>query len=309
MAKPTLLINSGAWWKLSWLARTSKTEVSGIGILGSWPQMRMTDFQLVGQLATPGTTRFTHDGWFDHQEKYGDAKIDVNVYSRVWVHTHPGESATPSGVDRKTWETQFGLFPWAIMLIVARGGQWHCEIRVKEPFLVSDCDVQTYDGKYVADTDLWVAERGALVALEPPPATIDNVQQYHSGRTDSVSQWKPTLRWFATATAADVQPVISNKARYNDPQNWRWFREFLPDLLWFVHKPGEWWAYDRTKLVGPQLEVFDRMKARVASYQDKNTTPTIHNYRLAALRRSLADLARTRYDDYDSPLLLEATDV
>lgn len=304
MVKPVLQINSGAWWKLSWLGRTSKTEVSGIGIMGLWPQMRMTDFRLVGQIATDGTTKFTHDGWFDHQEKYGDAKIDVNVYSRVWVHTHPGQSATPSSVDRETWETQFGVFPWAIMLIVARGGQWHCEIRVKEPNIVSECDVQIYDGKYVADTELWIAEREALVA-EPKVEIVrpENVQY-----GDRRATWMPTLRWFATATAADVQNVISNKARYNDPQNWRWFKEFLPDILWYAHNPGEWWAYDRTKLTGPQLEIFDRMQSKVAAYQDKNATPTMYAFRMSALRRALSAAVRQRQRDDDGILLLTAED-
>jgi hypothetical protein len=41
---------------------------------------------------------------------------------RVWWHTHPGESAEPSPIDRVTFARAFGACDRAVMLIVAADG-------------------------------------------------------------------------------------------------------------------------------------------------------------------------------------------
>jgi hypothetical protein len=47
----------------------------------------------------------------------------------VWLHSHPGDSPHPSGTDERTFRRVFGGCNWAIMFIVARGGQTYARLR------------------------------------------------------------------------------------------------------------------------------------------------------------------------------------
>ena len=44
------------------------------------------------------------------------------------MHTHPGDSASPSGTDEETFARCFGNSDWAIMFILARGGQTYARL-------------------------------------------------------------------------------------------------------------------------------------------------------------------------------------
>jgi hypothetical protein len=46
------------------------------------------------------------------------------------VHTHPGSSAQPSNTDEETFRRCFGTSDWAVMFIVARGGQTYARLRL-----------------------------------------------------------------------------------------------------------------------------------------------------------------------------------
>ena len=48
---------------------------------------------------------------------------------RLWLHTHPGSSAQPSGTDEATFERVFGQCDWAVMFILARGGETYARLR------------------------------------------------------------------------------------------------------------------------------------------------------------------------------------
>jgi hypothetical protein len=62
---------------------------------------------------------------FDEQVDFGRRPEE---FGRIWVHTHPGESARPSATDEATFSRVFGGCEWAVMLIVARGGQCYARL-------------------------------------------------------------------------------------------------------------------------------------------------------------------------------------
>jgi len=47
----------------------------------------------------------------------------------VWMHTHPGNSPEPSRTDEVTFARVFGRADWAVMFIIARGGQTYARLR------------------------------------------------------------------------------------------------------------------------------------------------------------------------------------
>lgn len=50
-------------------------------------------------------------------------------FMRIWAHSHPGDSPTPSCTDEETFARVFGPSDWAVMFILAKGGQTYARLR------------------------------------------------------------------------------------------------------------------------------------------------------------------------------------
>jgi hypothetical protein len=72
---------------------------------------------------------FEDEAVADFFDRMVDAGRKPEEFGRIWVHTHPGNSAEPSGTDELTFARVFGRADWAVMLIVARGGQIYARLR------------------------------------------------------------------------------------------------------------------------------------------------------------------------------------
>lgn len=71
------------------------------------------------------------------------AKKDIHPYQcqRIWIHTHPGNSASPSGTDQKTLDRISEGCPWFVMFIMAKGGQYTCTLRCRYQHPVTGSDL------------------------------------------------------------------------------------------------------------------------------------------------------------------------
>ena len=58
-----------------------------------------------------------------------DTELTPERFARIWIHTHPGDSARPSGTDERTFARVFGGCDWAVMAILARGGESYARLR------------------------------------------------------------------------------------------------------------------------------------------------------------------------------------
>lgn len=104
------------------------TEVGGFGICPGDPLV-VEDIQLVKQTCTWSTVSFDDESvadFFEHQVEQG---LRPDQFARVWIHTHPGRSALPSHTDEDTFERVFGNTDWAVMFILACGGQTYARMR------------------------------------------------------------------------------------------------------------------------------------------------------------------------------------
>ena len=67
--------------------------------------------------------------------EFFDEQIDAGrrpeQFGRIWIHTHPGDSAQPSHVDEETFSRVFGPCDWAVMFILAREGETYCRLRFR----------------------------------------------------------------------------------------------------------------------------------------------------------------------------------
>jgi len=131
----------------------------------------------VAQLCTYVSVRFDDGAVAD----FFDAQVDQGrkpaQFARIWVHTHPGNSAQPSGTDEETFARCFGSSDWALMFILARGGNAYARLRFSagpggeipvpvridysRPFPASDCAA-------------WEAEYARCVMPEDPWWSVED---------------------------------------------------------------------------------------------------------------------------------------
>ena len=127
--QPTLEFTPTAWLKLQCLCHAGDTEIGGFGIVPDPPELLVTDFVTVKQRCTAVTVKFDDDAVADHFEDMVDRGLKPDQFARCWLHTHPGDAPTPSGVDEETFERVFGGCDWAIMFILAHGGATYARLR------------------------------------------------------------------------------------------------------------------------------------------------------------------------------------
>ena len=128
-AIPALRFSPYAWAKLLFLRDCGDTEVGGFGISAENDLLLIEDVRLIGQHTTLVSVQFDDEAVADYFDEQVDAGLSAERCFRLWLHTHPGDSAEPSSVDEETFERVFGRCDWAVMAILACGGETYARLR------------------------------------------------------------------------------------------------------------------------------------------------------------------------------------
>ncbi len=126
---PRLRFSPYAWAKLLFLRDAGGTEIGGFGITPADDLLLVEDICLVQQICSAVSVRFDDEAVADFFEQQVDLGRNPRQFARIWVHTHPGNSAQPSGTDEETFARCFGRSDWALMFILARGGETYSRLR------------------------------------------------------------------------------------------------------------------------------------------------------------------------------------
>lgn len=126
---PTLRFSPTAWAKLLFLRDYGDTEVGGFGIVSSSDVLLVSDIQLVKQTCSIAHVAFNDDAVADYFDAQVDEGLQPEQFARIWIHTHPGGSPLPSSVDEETFERVFGNSNWAVLFILACGGDSYARLR------------------------------------------------------------------------------------------------------------------------------------------------------------------------------------
>ena len=118
-----------AWAKLLFLRDYGETEVGGFGICPSHPLL-VEDIRLVQQTCSWASVVFDDESVADFFEDQVENGLNPEQFARVWIHTHPGNSADPSMTDEQTFARVFGSTNWAVMAILAKGGESYARLRL-----------------------------------------------------------------------------------------------------------------------------------------------------------------------------------
>lgn len=129
-SRPAVVIfNAYAWAKLNYLRDKGSTEVGVFGIALHDSPLTVVDIIMVKQKASIASIKFDDIAVANFFEDQVEAGKQPYQFARIWLHTHPGNCASPSGVDVSTFEDVFGRCDWAVMAILARGGDISARLR------------------------------------------------------------------------------------------------------------------------------------------------------------------------------------
>ena len=124
----SLRLSPVAWAKLLCLRDLGETEVGGFGITAADDLLYVEDILLVRQVCSSISVVFDDYSVADFFDRQVDAGRRPEQVGRLWVHTHPGSCPNPSGTDEDTFARVFGRTDWAVMFILARGGQTYARL-------------------------------------------------------------------------------------------------------------------------------------------------------------------------------------
>jgi proteasome lid subunit RPN8/RPN11 len=127
--QPILRFSPTAWAKLAYFCHRGDTEIGGFGVSRADDLLAVEDFITICQKVTAVSVAFDVEAVADYFEAQVDAGRQPEQFSRIWMHTHPGNIPEPSGIDESTFCRVFGGCTWAIMFILARGGRTYCRLR------------------------------------------------------------------------------------------------------------------------------------------------------------------------------------
>lgn len=127
--QPRLRFSPVAWAKLLFFRDCGPTEVGGFGIAPAGDLLYVEDVRLLRQSCTVVSVAFDDASVAEFFDEQVDAGRRPEQFGRIWIHTHPGSSAEPSSLDEATFARAFGACEWAVMCIVARGGETYCRLR------------------------------------------------------------------------------------------------------------------------------------------------------------------------------------
>jgi proteasome lid subunit RPN8/RPN11 len=123
-----LRFTPAAWAKLYFFCHAGETEIGGFGLTDPDDPLLVTDFLTVRQSVTAVSVEFDDQAVADLFEEQVDQGRRPDQFARIWCHTHPGNCPEPSGTDEETFARVFGSCDWAVMFILAKGGQTYCRL-------------------------------------------------------------------------------------------------------------------------------------------------------------------------------------
>ncbi|HRX85684.1 MAG TPA: hypothetical protein P5572_11765 [Phycisphaerae bacterium] len=127
--RPVLRFSPYAWAKLCCFCHRGDTEIGGFGISRPDDLLLVEDFVTLRQGATFVSVAFDDDAVADFFEAQVEVGRRPEQFARIWIHTHPADCPQPSTTDEATFQRVFGSCSWALMFILARGGQTYCRLR------------------------------------------------------------------------------------------------------------------------------------------------------------------------------------
>jgi hypothetical protein len=129
--EPALTFAPLAWLKLQFFLHAGDTEIGGFGISAEDDLLYIQDFVTVRQVTSSASVEFADAAVADYFDACVDDGLTPARFARIWLHTHPGSSPTPSSVDEATFDRVFGDCDWSLMFIIGRTGLTYARLALR----------------------------------------------------------------------------------------------------------------------------------------------------------------------------------
>jgi hypothetical protein len=117
-----------AWAKLVFMRDAGDTEVGGYGINETDDPLLINDFRLVKQDCSGVSVDLDQEDSLAFAEEMTDRGFSPWQYG-TWIHTHPGDSPSPSQADEENFRDNFSIADCSIFFILAKCGQSYTRMR------------------------------------------------------------------------------------------------------------------------------------------------------------------------------------
>lgn len=154
----TLRFTEEAWKQLEWMCKEANTEIGFFGVADDPDDLFLvTRLMMPKQECTSVTVVFDDDDLAAEADKLYCEGLEPRQVLRIWIHTHPGNSATPSGTDWQTFGEKFDDPDWAVMAILAKGGDFQAYLRERNDWYpeptVTKIEAEIIEDEW--ETDEW----------------------------------------------------------------------------------------------------------------------------------------------------------
>ena len=196
--EPLLRITPYAWSKAIHFLKEADTETSMMGISAKDDLLLVVDVALIEQECSGTSTEFDGDAYNNYiYDAVIEKKEDIERVGRIWIHTHPGFGASPSGTDKGTMKEVFGNCDFAVRLILGEISKtnkvdYSCMLQVKRFGLQIPMEVDIdYGTSFAAsERDKWDEElkdkvsKVTYLAWQGGTGYLDTGAGFHNAEDD-----------------------------------------------------------------------------------------------------------------------------
>jgi len=184
--------------------------------------------------------------FFDEQV---DGGLQPDQFARVWIHTHPGDCPQPSLTDEDTFERVFGKSDWAVMFILACGGECYTRLRFNSgptAELLLETEIE-YEIDFAAtDPVTWELEYRTNVEFSDPFLSdrFNRSNEWSRGRAAKRVTWQVASRSkpLVPDDEAELQAELAEFAQLEAEQFEA--EQFEDAYLEMLTEREEAWSYD-----------------------------------------------------------------
>jgi proteasome lid subunit RPN8/RPN11 len=125
-----LLFSTYAWAKLHTMLHYDGNEIGGFAITHKEHPFFVLDILIPEQKVSIASVDFDDDDRAVCAAKMYKDGLAAEQFDRIWIHTHPGNSPRPSGLDNETFDKVFDRQTHCCMFIIAMDSSCSCKVKV-----------------------------------------------------------------------------------------------------------------------------------------------------------------------------------
>lgn len=131
-----------AYAKLIYWRDIGQTEIGCYAIMGTSDPLLITDLKMIKQTCSSVSVDFDKEDSIKFVEEMTDKGLSPWQHSSCFIHTHPGDSPSPSQADEENFRDNFSIANCSIFYILAKGGKDYTRMRFNVPPGI-DVDIKT----------------------------------------------------------------------------------------------------------------------------------------------------------------------